>query len=294
MRLVAALRAQDLRVVLDRGVGEQPLGDVVVEARSTRGRRRGARSRSACSARGPAARGRRGPGRCCRRPGAAARTSRRASTSTRSAPARRPPRSAPPPRAHPACRDTAHGTPARRRASPRARTRSGDRRGRRRDRRDSTRRASAPVVIVLMPRTYRSSIPCGAPYSASSVEERPAAGTPPARARPIPSHLAAREQLERDDRVERRLEHDGLMAPLAHRVLVVEHVVEVGRPRLPVLARTRDVGAGARLAAHPVAERRRIGQRGGDDVARRHLRRRARSPAPSSRARACAASAGRR
>ncbi len=31
MRLVAALRAEDLRVVLDRRVGEQPLGDVVVE-----------------------------------------------------------------------------------------------------------------------------------------------------------------------------------------------------------------------------------------------------------------------
>ena len=61
------------------------------------------------------------------------------------------------------------------------------------------------------------------------------------------------------------------MPPLPHRVLVVEHVVEVRPARLPVLPGAGDVGAGARLPAHPVAERRRIGQRGGDDVARRDL-----------------------
>ena len=60
---------------------------------------------------------------------------------------------------------------------------------------------------------------------------------------------AVGDQLERDDRVQRGLEHDRLRPVLAHRPLVVDDVVEVGAPRLPVLAGARDVRAGAGAAA---------------------------------------------
>ena len=46
----------------------------------------------------------------------------------------------------------------------------------------------------------------------------------------------------------------------AHRPLVVDHVVEVRRPGLAVLAGAGDPQPGAGLALHPVAEGRRVGQ----------------------------------
>src|SRR5262249_40160376 len=70
-------------------------------------------------------------------------------------------------------------------------------------------------------------------------------------ARPLPG--AGCEQLERDDRVERGLEHYSLMSVLAHRLLVVGHVVEVDGAVAPVLALPGDERAGTGLAAHPVA-----------------------------------------
>src|SRR4051812_6146908 len=76
------------------------------------------------------------------------------------------------------------------------------------------------------------------------------------------------EQLERNHRVQSRLEDDGLVAVLTHGLLVVGDVVQVGGPRLAVLAGAGDEGARARLPPHPVAEGRGIRQRGGDDVAR--------------------------
>src|SRR6478735_11330435 len=82
---------------------------------------------------------------------------------------------------------------------------------------------------------------------------------------------AAREQLQRHDRVDRRLPDDALVAVLLHRPLVVDHVVEVRRARRAVLARAGDPEARAGLALHPRADRRRVGQHRGDDVARRHL-----------------------
>ncbi|HUY71836.1 MAG TPA: hypothetical protein VMV08_06305 [Gaiellaceae bacterium] len=60
------------------------------------------------------------------------------------------------------------------------------------------------------------------------------------------------------------------LAPVAlHRVLVVGHVVEVDRARRPILTRAGDEGAGAGLAAHPLAQGGRIGEHGRDQVARR-------------------------
>ncbi len=91
----------------------------------------------------------------------------------------------------------------------------------------------------------------------------------PSTARPRPR--ARCEQLEGDHRVERRLPDDRLRAVLAHRPLVVDHVVQVGLPRPPVDARARDEGPGARLAGHPLAERRRVRERRRDDVARGDL-----------------------
>src|SRR4051795_3752524 len=55
------------------------------------------------------------------------------------------------------------------------------------------------------------------------------------------------EQLEGDDRVDRGLPHHALVAVLAHRPLVVHHVVEVRRPRPAVLTGARDEQAGTGL-----------------------------------------------
>src|SRR5947208_11456732 len=73
-------------------------------------------------------------------------------------------------------------------------------------------------------------------------------------ARPLPR--AGREQLERDNRVERGLEDDRLMAVLAHRPLVVRDVVQVDGSVAPALALPGHERSGAGLAAHAVAERR--------------------------------------
>ncbi len=80
------------------------------------------------------------------------------------------------------------------------------------------------------------------------------------------------EQLERDHGVDRGLPHDGLASVLAHRLLVVHHVVEVCRPRLAVGAGPRHPRPRAGATGHPLPQRRRIGQRGGDHVAGRDLR----------------------
>src|SRR6476646_3051694 len=88
-------------------------------------------------------------------------------------------------------------------------------------------------------------------------------------ARPLPG--ACGEQLERDHRVDRGLQDDGLMAVLAHRPLVVGDVVQVDGAVASVLALAGYERAGAGLAAHPVAERGRIGEGGRDDVPRRNV-----------------------
>src|SRR6185436_4938411 len=88
-------------------------------------------------------------------------------------------------------------------------------------------------------------------------------------ARSLPG--ACGEQLERDHRVDRGLEDDGLVPVLAHRPLVVGDVVEVDGAVASVLALAGDERAGAGLAAHPVAERRRIREGGRHDVPGRDL-----------------------
>ena len=99
---------------------------------------------------------------------------------------------------------------------------------------------------------------------------------------------ARRQQLQRDDRVDRGLPHDGLRAVARHRLRVVGHVVQVHLARLAV-----DAGAGhprsrARAAVHAVAERRGIRAA----PPRRHRaatpRRRARAPAWSTPSPSCA------
>ena len=81
-------------------------------------------------------------------------------------------------------------------------------------------------------------------------------------------------------------------AVLGHRPLVVGDVVEVDRARVAVLAGAGDARAGAGLAVHAVAERGRVGQRGGDHVARRDLDAADAARAPSSRGRAGAGPSG--
>src|SRR5947207_887189 len=61
----------------------------------------------------------------------------------------------------------------------------------------------------------------------------------------------ARGQLERDYGIDRRLPDDRLRAVAAHRLLVVDDVVEVGRLGLPVLAGAGDVRTGTGAPAHP-------------------------------------------
>ena len=82
---------------------------------------------------------------------------------------------------------------------------------------------------------------------------------------------SAGQQLEGDHRVDGGLPDDRLAAVAGHRLLVVGEVVQVHLPRVPVLAGAGDPRAGARAAAHPVAEGGGVGEAGGDDVARRHL-----------------------
>ncbi len=84
----------------------------------------------------------------------------------------------------------------------------------------------------------------------------------------MPCHAPSAEQFERDHRVQGGLQDDGLVAVLAHRLLVVDHVVEVGAPRIAVLARAGHVGAGAGLPRHAIAQGRGVGQRRRDDVTR--------------------------
>jgi hypothetical protein len=91
----------------------------------------------------------------------------------------------------------------------------------------------------------------------------------PEHARALPD--ARREQLERDDGVDRRLPDHRLDAVARHRVRVVDDVVQVDRARRAVLAGAGHERAGARAAGHAVAERRGIRQRRGDDVARGDL-----------------------
>jgi hypothetical protein len=64
------------------------------------------------------------------------------------------------------------------------------------------------------------------------------------------------------------LPDDGLGAVVAHRVGVVDDVVEVDLAGVAVGADALHPGAGAGLAAHAVTERRRIGKARRDDVAR--------------------------
>ena len=119
------------------------------------------------------------------------------------------------------------------------------------------------------------SCPCGEPNSASR-SRNGSGGNASGPSTPAPFQTPSIEQLQRDDRVDRRLPDDRLAAVLAHRRLVVDHVVEVGRARLPVVAGAGHPRAGAGASGHALAERRRVGQRGGDHVARGHLLRRAR------------------
>ena len=84
--------------------------------------------------------------------------------------------------------------------------------------------------------------------------------------------VAVREELERDDGVDRRLPDDGLQSRTrASPSLVVGDVVEVGLPRPPVLAEPGDERPRAGLARHALAECRRVGERSGHDVARRDV-----------------------
>src|SRR5204863_336862 len=82
---------------------------------------------------------------------------------------------------------------------------------------------------------------------------------------------AVRQELERNDRVDRRLPDDRLRAVLRHGGLVVDHVVEVHTPPLAVETRSGDKGPGTRLPTHPVTQRTRIRQHCRDDVPWRHL-----------------------
>src|SRR5262249_45025431 len=70
---------------------------------------------------------------------------------------------------------------------------------------------------------------------------------------------AATEQLARDGGVDRSLPDDGLAGVLAHRLLVVDDVVEVRRTAPAVLAGAPHPGARAGASAHPLAERRGVG-----------------------------------
>ena len=126
-----------------------------------------------------------------------------------------------------------------------------------------------PCAVADAPGS-RSSTACGVPWSASRSRNGTASNASgPEHAGALPD--ARGQQLERDDRVDRRLPDDGLHAVARHRLLVVGDVVQVDRARRAVLAGAGHERARARAARHPVAERRRVGQRRGDDVARRDL-----------------------
>ena len=110
---------------------------------------------------------------------------------------------------------------------------------------------------------------CGDPELGELLEER-LRGEGLGPSTPVPDHAPAREQLEGDDGVEGGLPDDGPRAVLAHRRLVVDHVVQVRLPRVAVGAGARDERPGV-FARIMLAERRRVGQRRRDDVARGDL-----------------------
>ena len=87
---------------------------------------------------------------------------------------------------------------------------------------------------------------------------------------PRPRPRARRGQLQRHDRVDRRLPHHCLAAVLAHRPGVVDDVVEVDLPRGAVRSEAAHPQARAGLPGHRGAERRRVGQAGRHHLARRH------------------------
>ena len=93
------------------------------------------------------------------------------------------------------------------------------------------RRSACRLPPAEQRRVGSSSCPCGEPSSARR-SRNGFGGNASGPSTPVPFHVALVEQLERDDRVDRRLPHDRLAAVLAHRVLVVHEVVEVGRARL--------------------------------------------------------------
>ena len=113
-----------------------------------------------------------------------------------------------------------------------------------------------------------SRIPQGEPYSTSRSRNGFGANASGPRT-PAPDHVPRGQQLQRHDRVDRRLPDHRLRAVLGHRPVVVDHVVQVDRARRAVLAAARDPGAGAGLAVHPVAQAGRVREAGGHDVARR-------------------------
>ena len=155
--------------------------------------------------------------------------------------------------------------------------------------------SSPPAAIALMTvlvesRGQRSST-C---HSSPRPRRRSRNGTAsnasgPEHARALPH--ARREQLERDDGIDRGLPHDGLRAVARHRLRVVGDVVQVHLAGLAVDAGTRHPRSRARATVHAIAERRGIGQHRGHEIARRHLDAAHRAPAWSTRARSSPARA---
>src|SRR5665647_1771801 len=91
-----------------------------------------------------------------------------------------------------------------------------------------------------------------------------------------PAHTGAtphtgRQELKCHNGIDRGLPHNTLGAVLAHRPLVVDHVVEVDLTRLAVLARAGHPETCAGLAGHAWADRGRIRQAGRHHVPRGDL-----------------------
>ena len=134
----------------------------------------------------------------------------------------------------------------------------------------AARRFAADPVRDLTDVGHWSRIPHGEPYSVSR-SRNGCASKASGPSTPAPCQAAAGEQLARHHWVDGGLPDDGLRTVFAHRPLVVDDVVEVGRLRLTVFAEAGDVGARAGLAAHLVAEGCRVGKTRGHDVAWRDL-----------------------